>query len=329
MSTKGSSLPVQPPPPGDDPQGEITTENETEPRKLIVNPAFEELIEPLEAEELNTLREDLRQRGCILPILTWNSMIIDGHTRYRLCNDLNIPFKTQEMEFEDEDAAKIWILTNQVARRNIDRFRRYELLVKRDSLIKLREQRLRMREKNLKQNQTAAERVDQANAEKTPADVSKLDNSENDNHGNIPDDNITHGKTREEIAKELNVGAGTVARMEVIRKKHEEGKVSDDLLAKLRKGKVTVNKVYTEIKNEEKKEKGDAPGAGSPPTATRNRFTAEGLLEYLTGVSSVIGTLQWKDIKMLEPLETRDRILNRLQIIRVHIDHLFDDIQSG
>lgn len=42
------------------------------------------------------------------------------------------------MQFEDEEEAKIWILTNQIARRNLESFRKYEFTQERNKLIKSR-----------------------------------------------------------------------------------------------------------------------------------------------------------------------------------------------
>ena len=108
-------------------------------KTLIIDPEFEALIYTIESEERNDLFVDILERGCLVPIVTWNNTIIDGHNRYKICRDNNIPFKMEEMQFEDRDAAKIWIITNQIARRNLSTYRRFELVKERERIKKLRE----------------------------------------------------------------------------------------------------------------------------------------------------------------------------------------------
>jgi len=81
---------------------------------------FAYLLPELKKEERSTLEESLRKEGCRDPIITWHGTIIDGHNRYSICKQHNIPFKVREMdEFPDEDAVKMWIINNQLSRRNL------------------------------------------------------------------------------------------------------------------------------------------------------------------------------------------------------------------
>lgn len=81
---------------------------------------FARLLPKLTKDERNTLEESLRKEGCRDPIITWHGTIIDGHNRYSICKKHGIPFKIKEMdEFSDEDAVKMWIINNQLSRRNL------------------------------------------------------------------------------------------------------------------------------------------------------------------------------------------------------------------
>ena len=91
-------------------------------QKLIIDPEFQKLIPPLRDEEFNQLRKNIRQDGCIDPLITWNNTIIDGHNRYKICTeDPNSPihFDTKPMLFTSRDAAMDWIDRNQTGRRNL------------------------------------------------------------------------------------------------------------------------------------------------------------------------------------------------------------------
>ena len=153
------------------------------------------------------------------------------------------------MDFEDEKEATIWILTNQIARRNIESFRRFQLLTERDRLKKLRSDRLKRRLKNL---ELSTRRNGEANDGSSGKELSKNDTSFIAAHGVSDDDDTnTHQNTREEIAEELGVSTRTVAMMEQIDKKSKEGKVASEVLEDLRKGKTSVSKVYSDLKKNE------------------------------------------------------------------------------
>ncbi len=64
---------------------------------------FEKFIAPLTANEFESLKCSIQQEGCRDALVTWHGIILDGHNRYRICTELGIPYKTVEMEFEDEE----------------------------------------------------------------------------------------------------------------------------------------------------------------------------------------------------------------------------------
>ena len=107
-------------------------------RELKIDPEFSELLDPLDIEEWNELMVGLKAHGCVYPIIVWNGTVIEGHNRYSICRDNDIPFQVKEIQFEDKKEAEIWILTNQIAKRNVASFRRYELILERDKRIKSR-----------------------------------------------------------------------------------------------------------------------------------------------------------------------------------------------
>ena len=87
--------------------------------ELKINPRFRDAIPPLDAEEYENLRESIKSEGCRDAIIVWGDVIVDGHNRYEICTDFDIPFRTFEKTFEDEDDAETWILRNQLGRRNL------------------------------------------------------------------------------------------------------------------------------------------------------------------------------------------------------------------
>lgn len=88
--------------------------------ELKINPEFHDLIPPLTADERRDLESNLIADGCLDALKTWDGYIIDGHNRYEICKRNNIHFEVDELEFDDESDAKIWIIKNQIGRRNLD-----------------------------------------------------------------------------------------------------------------------------------------------------------------------------------------------------------------
>lgn len=94
--------------------------------KLQIDDEFKYLIRSLSSKELIQLEENIIADGCLNPIVVWNGIIIDGHNRYAICYEHNIPFDVLEMSFESRDEAVSWICRNQLGRRNItEETRRY------------------------------------------------------------------------------------------------------------------------------------------------------------------------------------------------------------
>lgn len=45
--------------------------------------------------------------------------MVDGHNRYKICQKHNIPFKIKKISFADLEEVKIWMIENQMGRRNL------------------------------------------------------------------------------------------------------------------------------------------------------------------------------------------------------------------
>lgn len=91
---------------------------------LTVDDDFRSLIPPLSDDEYSRLERSIIAEGVRDPIITWQGTIVDGHNRYRICQEHGIEFKTAEIVFGSKDAAKIWIIENQFARRNLTAYDR-------------------------------------------------------------------------------------------------------------------------------------------------------------------------------------------------------------
>lgn len=86
---------------------------------LKIDPEFKAMIPPLSPDERAGLEASIKREGCHTAIHTWNDTIIDGHNRFEICVANNKIFEVFERKFESRCAARIWIIENQLHRRNV------------------------------------------------------------------------------------------------------------------------------------------------------------------------------------------------------------------
>ena len=108
---------------------------------IKIDPEFSELIPSLSADEYEQLENNIVSEGIRDALVTWdqgdgNEILIDGHNRWNISvKHGGIPFKTERKHFPDRDAAKLWIIKNQLGRRNLPAFERASLALKMKPLI--------------------------------------------------------------------------------------------------------------------------------------------------------------------------------------------------
>jgi len=102
---------------------------------IQVKEEFKNLIPPLNDSEFKELEDSILAEGCRESLIVWNNILVDGHHRYEICTKHNIPFKVINKNFEDENEAMLWIINNQLGRRNITDFARAELVLKKKDIL--------------------------------------------------------------------------------------------------------------------------------------------------------------------------------------------------
>lgn len=116
-------------------------------QELIIDPEFKRLIPPQTPEEHAGLEAMIIAEGCRDPLITWGGTLVDGHNRYEICTRLNIPFETREMFFDDVDAVMVWIIDNQLSRRNLQPIDRVSAVEKKRDILE-KQARARQGERN-------------------------------------------------------------------------------------------------------------------------------------------------------------------------------------
>ncbi len=105
--------------------------------KLKIDNELQQLIPPLAEDELQQLENNLVNEGWRNNerIITWNNIIVDGHNRHSICKEKNIKFKIQERKFKDKSEVILWMIDNQLGRRNLPDYARVELNLRKEEII--------------------------------------------------------------------------------------------------------------------------------------------------------------------------------------------------
>ncbi|MCL2680008.1 MAG: hypothetical protein FWF11_00805 [Coriobacteriia bacterium] len=87
--------------------------------QIIIDDEFKYLLPPLDAETYAALEANLLQHGCRDALVLWDNILIDGHNRYEILSKHGLPFNTISKDFDSREEVLIWIVSTQVARRNL------------------------------------------------------------------------------------------------------------------------------------------------------------------------------------------------------------------
>ena len=142
------------------------------------------------------------------PLVLWNGVLVDGHNRYKIAKKHGLDYLTENIEFKDEQEAKIWIIDNQLGRRNLPPYARIEL-------AKMKEPAIR------------------EEAEKRML-AGKVDPTQKSAEGS--------GETRQQIAALAGVSHDTLRKATVISEL-----APLEVLQELREGKTKINTVYNDV----------------------------------------------------------------------------------
>ena len=202
---------------------------------IVIDKEFQSLIQPLTKKEYEGLEQSILSEGCRDALVLWNDVLIDGHNRYEICMTHGIPFSTCHKEFASRDDAKLWMIGNQLARRNINNYARTTLECLSDEILQ------KQAEGKAKRSEQGGDRRS-AFCEITKSEKPKVD-------------------TTKEVAKRANVGEQTASRVITINKNIDAaiannstvaGQKPEELKRQLMNGDITINKAYQDIKREAK-----------------------------------------------------------------------------
>jgi DNA-binding XRE family transcriptional regulator len=175
---------------------------------IFIDDEFKSLIPALAPEEYAQLEANILAEGCRDALVLWDDVLIDGHNRYGICQKHGIPFATvQTTTIQSYDDAVLWIVQNQLGRRNITDFVRGELALRAKPIIEAR-----AKAKQATSTGGAIPQLMQKSAEAAPV------------------------TTRAELAKAAGVSHDTIRKVEKIRET-----ATPEVLASVRSGEISIN----------------------------------------------------------------------------------------
>ena len=116
---------------------DIQTDNSTNVSTVRINPEYSKLVSPLSNQEYEMLKDSIKKDGLHYPIVV-NSKgeILDGHHRYKICKELDIPIKNEIKYFDDPIEEKRFVIDINLKRRQLNDFQKAELAYKLEDIYK-------------------------------------------------------------------------------------------------------------------------------------------------------------------------------------------------
>ena len=192
--------------------------------ELKVDPDFANLIPPLQENELSMLTESILANGCEMPLVVWHGVIVDGHNRYRICHENGVPFAIEKKEFDSREAAEVWIVRNQLGRRNLSDFQRCELVLPLEERLKAEAETARRKAISIYRREIET----------------------------VPNLAPSQSRTRDALAEMAGVSHGNLDKAKKIMESADE-----ETKNRLRRGELSIHRAYTALTGGNPKEEKD------------------------------------------------------------------------
>ena len=179
------------------------------------DPEFIALMPPLSTEEYNQLEQNILLHNKVNdPIMLWNNTIVDGFNRFCICVTHGIRFEAKEVNFASREEAKVWILENQLGKRNLNDAQRIELALCKEEVLraKAKANQIRAGQENYRAGKLSPKKTKPT---EEPIDVQK------------------------NLAKEASVGHGTFQRYNQIKNSG-----NTNLLTQVQKGELKIGTAH-------------------------------------------------------------------------------------
>ena len=195
-----------------------------------IDSEFQALCPPLQDDERRQLEENILHDGCRDDLVVWegHDILLDGHNRFEICRDHNLPYSVSEITFPDREHVILWMRENQLGRRNLSEDQRAAMcvaVVEARSAIEKRERARKGRAAG--GDATTEQKADRLSAETTDK---RSDGPKQDTRAAVAQEfNVPENKLRDvakikrdapEVFEEIVAGDTTVREAKAILKPH-------------------------------------------------------------------------------------------------------------
>ena len=208
--------------------------------KIVVDAELRGIIPELSEQEKADLEASIVAEGCRDALVVWprgkTAVLLDGHHRMEICERVGVKYRTVEIKLKDKRAARVWMRTNALARRNLSLYWKGVLALK------------------ILEDEKAAAKERQR---KSPGRGKKVGKD-------FPTSSDDGGKAYDKAAKDADMSGVTLRKVEYV-EHHGDEKTKQDA----RDDKIKVEKAYRETRKRVMKAdfaKADAEAIkGNPP----------------------------------------------------------------
>lgn len=92
-------------------------------KKIKILEELKIFIPPLSDNEYDLLKYNIQNEGCRDALIIWKNdsdyILVDGHNRFKICNELKIDYRIEIKKFESIFEVKDWMVSNQLGKRNV------------------------------------------------------------------------------------------------------------------------------------------------------------------------------------------------------------------
>lgn len=188
---------------------------------ITINETLRAYIDPLTDDEAAALERSLLAEGCRDALVLWGDVLVDGHNRYRICQEHGIAFQTvQNTSFKTMDDVYLWMIDNHLGRRSVSDFQRGILALRKKEIVAMRRARKT-------QAALAADAAGQNVSEGAQPEAGSMAR---------PQDDPGPPWSREEVARAARVSSSTLGQIEKIQKT-----AAPELVDAVKSGVISIN----------------------------------------------------------------------------------------
>ena len=114
--------------------------------QLFIDIEYERLVPPLNKQDYERLYNSIKNNGLREPIvINEHGAILDGHNRFKICEELYLPLKTRVETFGNSLLEKKYVIETNLERRHLNDFQKAELGI---PLLEIEKELAKLRELN-------------------------------------------------------------------------------------------------------------------------------------------------------------------------------------